>query len=68
MHDDTAPHHIIPAVEIEIDRRVDELLERSRLATAIGAGLLAAAVILGAVAIDRVWPPPAISDQAPRHS
>ena len=65
MHEDTAPHDIIP---LEFDRRVEEMLDRSRLATAIGAALLAAAIVLGAVAIARVWPPPAISSQPTQHS
>jgi hypothetical protein len=56
VNEDTAPHTIV-------DLDIDAMLARSRVATAIGAALFVAAVILGAVVIGRAWPPPAIVDQ-----
>lgn len=59
MHEDTAQH-----TPIDVDlQRIDELLNRSRMATAIGAILFVAAVIVGAIAIARAWPPPALQQR-----
>jgi hypothetical protein len=58
--EDTAPHDAIPLCEPQV---VERLLMQGRIANALGAAMLIAAIVIAALLLSEAWPPRATQEQ-----